>query len=192
MSVNGAPQKPYKGTRPLRFLRVKDGIVDVLQAFLDVHLAFHNLAVLLIVWRVQRIREMWAFAIKHDHFHPHRLWDHQDIREDNSGIDKPGISIDGLQRQLTGDLGSATTLEEVTVAFGLVVLGKITSGLTHHPAWWALDLLATGGPQEEVVLEGLKFSHDACSACFSHQFNNQDKCGSAEIQMQALILSMPV
>ena len=123
-----AEQRPGRATEanqwhpPLKsHSREGDCLIDVIEVLRKVHRAVHNPEIPSIR-RGQRGGEMRSLLIDHLHRHPHRLWDDQDIREDDGGIDESSIAIDGLQRQCACYLRCSTALEEVPLPFHLVIL----------------------------------------------------------------------
>lgn len=71
---------------------------------------------------------MRTLLVHHFDCHAHRLRDNQDVGEDDGGVDETGIALDGLKGQGGGDLGVAADFEEVTPAFGFMVLGEVAAG----------------------------------------------------------------
>lgn len=130
-----AQQGPWRTTETNKrdtALQLKTGernsLVHVVQLGLHVHILCHDLLVLSVRGRLQRLGEVRALLIQHLHDHSHSLGDDQDIREDNGGIDEAIISINGLEGQGRGDLRRAATFEEVTTTLGFMVLGKVATG----------------------------------------------------------------
>lgn len=105
-----------------------DGLVDVVQLLGDVDVALHQLGVLAVAGRAQRVGEVRALLVDHLDRHAHRLRDHQDVGEDDGRVDQAGVALDGLERQGRRDLGVAADFKEVTPAFGFMVLGEVAAG----------------------------------------------------------------
>ena len=87
-----------------------------------------------------------------------RLWDDEDVAENDGGVE--GEPADGLQRDLGRELGRAADLEELVLLAELAELRQVAAGLAHHPHGRALHGLASGGPQDEVVLQGGKLRNE--------------------------------
>ena len=138
--------------------RKSDGLVHVVQRLGHFDRAVHDFAVLRVLWRLQRIGKVGALLVHHDDLHAHGLRDDQDVGEDDGGVEKALIAVDGLQRERRRDLGRPAALEEVMIPFGLMVLreiatsctvsacivGETAKGLTlaHHPHGRAMDSFA--------------------------------------------------
>lgn len=130
----------------------------------------HDLRVLLVVGCFEWVREVRALLVDHLDDHAHGLRNDEDVREDDSGVEKPSEALNGLQGQCRGDFRVAAAFEEIAAALGLVILGEVATGwcmggqvisqrsrivgsvstgwcrglctLAHHPDGWPLDLLA--------------------------------------------------
>ena len=131
----------------------RDGLVDVVQALLHIHLSFHDLCVLGIFRVHEWVGEMRALAVQHNDLHSHGLGNNQDVGEDDGGIDQALEAVNRLQSEVGCNFGVAAAFEEVLLALFLVVFGQVAAGLTHHPAWRAFDGLTASGAEEEVILE---------------------------------------
>jgi hypothetical protein len=87
------------------------------------------------------------------------LWDYENIGEDDRSVNESVEPVDGLEGKVRSDFGAATAIEEVVLAFLLVVLGEVASSyeylvlygaeahirsftLPHHPHGCTLDFLA--------------------------------------------------
>ena len=105
----------------------RNSLIDVIQLFLDINLLLHDFFVLTVVRRLERIGEVRSLLIHHLNVHSHCLGNDQDIREDNSGVDQASISFHGLDGYRRCDFGGPAALEKVAIAFGLMVLGEISS-----------------------------------------------------------------
>src|ERR1700737_3523670 len=82
------------------------------------------------------------------------MWNREDIREQNGGVQR--ISIDGLQRDLAGDIGIGAHGQETPGPRPRCpVLRQITARLTHQPNRPARRRLPQQGAQQQVVLEYL-------------------------------------
>ena len=136
-----------------------DGLVDVAELPGDVDVARQQLAVLGVGRGGQRVREGRALLVHHLDLHAHGLRDDQDVREDDGGVQQPGVALDGLQGQRRGHLRVAAALEEVARALGLVVLGEVAAGwegggghvVSHSELRIGDGLRGGGGTAEEVV-----------------------------------------
>lgn len=105
----------------------RDGLVHVPELGLDVHFPAHHLAVLAVAGVLERVWKVRALLLQHLDDHSHGLGDHEDVGEDDGGVEEAGVALDGLEGDCRSDLGIAADLEEVAVAFGFVVLGEITT-----------------------------------------------------------------
>lgn len=105
-----------------------DGLVDVVQLARDVDLLVEDLAVLRVLRGPEGFGEVRALLVDHLDSHAHGLGDHEDVGEDDGGIDQAGEAVDGLEGDLRGDLRVAATREEVAVALGLMVFGEVPAG----------------------------------------------------------------
>jgi len=65
--------------------------------------------------------------VDHLHNHAHGLRDHQDVGEDDGGIKKAGVALNGLQGQGGRDLGVSAALEEIAASLGFVVFREIAA-----------------------------------------------------------------
>ena len=75
-----------------------DGVVHVLEPFVYTV----RLQILHVFGDIERFREDGAGV--HEHLHAHGLGDDEDVGEDDGGIDKAWITIDGLQGDLCCEL----------------------------------------------------------------------------------------
>lgn len=100
-----------------------DGIVDVAKLVGHVDVPLKYLLVLAVVGVLQGLREVRPLLVHHLHHHPHCLRDHQDVGEDDGGINQALESLDGLKGKGRCDLWVPAALEEITGPLGLVVLG---------------------------------------------------------------------
>lgn len=105
-----------------------DGLVDVVQLLGHVDVALHELGVLAVAGRAQRVGEVGALLVDHLDRHAHGLGDDEDVGEDDGGVDQAGVALNGLEGQGRGDLGVAADFKEVTPAFGFMVLGEVAAG----------------------------------------------------------------
>lgn len=131
-------QRPWGAAEPnqrhpaLQLLpRQGDGLVDVVQLLGDVDVALQDLLVLLVVGRPERVREVRALLVHHLDYHAHGLGYHEDVGEDDGGVEEAGEALDRLEGQGGGNLRVAAALEEVTVALGLVVFGEVSASFSH-------------------------------------------------------------
>lgn len=108
--------------------REGDGLVDVVELLGDIDVALHHKPVLLVLWRLERVREVRALLVDHLNNHAHSLGDDKNIRKDDGGIEQTGISLDGLQSEGRGNLGVAAAFEKVSAALRFMVLGQVASG----------------------------------------------------------------
>lgn len=108
--------------------RERDGLVHVVQLLGHVDVALHQLGVLPVGGGAERVGEVRTLLVDHLDCHAHRLRDHEDVGEDDGGVDQAGIALDGLESQGRGDLGVAADFKEVTPAFGFMVLGEVAAG----------------------------------------------------------------
>lgn len=105
-----------------------NGLVHVVQLLGHIDVPVHDLLVLLVVRRLERLREVRALLVHHLDHHAHGLRYHEDVGEDDGGIEKAGEAFNGLQGNRRGDFGVAAALEEVAGALGFVVFGEVTAG----------------------------------------------------------------
>ena len=112
-----------------------DGLVDVVELARDVDLLVEDLAVLRVLGGLEGLGEVGALLVDHLDRHAHGLGDHEDVGEDDGGVDQAGESVDGLEGDLRGDLRVAAAGEEVAVALGLMVFGEVPAG------WGLLDYM---------------------------------------------------
>jgi hypothetical protein len=92
-------------------------------------MALHDLGVLLVLGRLERLREVRALLVHHLDDHAHGLGYHEDVGEDDGRVEQAGEALDRLQGQGGGDLRVAAALEEVALALGFVVFGEVSAGL---------------------------------------------------------------
>jgi hypothetical protein len=55
------------------------------------------------------------------------LWNDEDIRKYDGGINEVCIPLDGLQCEGRGNLGRAAAIEEIVLAFSFVILWEVSS-----------------------------------------------------------------
>ena len=92
------------------FSRHRDGLKDVAQLFVHVHLGAQLRDV---VGRVQRVGERGPRV--HEDLHAQCLGDDEDVAEDDRCIDETGVAADGLDGDFCGQRGGTTDLEEFVV-----------------------------------------------------------------------------
>ena len=112
-------------------------------------LGFHIMQTLEVLHRPHWIGELRTDPLVHRQRHPHRRRDHEDIGEDDRGIDPH--EIDGLERHLGGELRRMTHGEEVRRGADRPILGEIATRLAHHPDGRTLDRFTAAGTKEEIV-----------------------------------------
>lgn len=138
-----------------------DGLVHIVQLLGHIAMTVQNLAVLAVIRALERAREVRALLVDHLDRHAHGLGNHENVGEDDGGVDEAGEALDWLESQGRCDLGAPADLEEVLGAFGFVVLGEVAAGfrwivskwqswrvngskrtLSHHPYWRPFNLLS--------------------------------------------------
>mmetsp|Transcript_28033 Transcript_28033/g.47525 ORF Transcript_28033/g.47525 Transcript_28033/m.47525 type:complete len:279 (+) Transcript_28033:1406-2242(+) len=88
--------------------------------------------------------------------HPHSLWDHEDIRENDGGIKV--VAKDGLKSNLCNLLGVLAHCKEFLVRHELAIFRKVSSGLAHHPDGDPIHSFPTGCAQHALVFERRKLN----------------------------------
>ena len=84
-----------------------------------------------LVGRIQRI-ELWAFADLEPHRAAERIRDHQNVGEDDRGIEVE--AADRLQRHFSGEFRRETQVEKAAgLGADFAILRQIAAGLAHHP-----------------------------------------------------------
>lgn len=106
-----------------------NGLVYVIQLLGYIDVPLHDFLVLLVVRRLERIREMRTLLVHHFDDHAHGLRYHKNVGENDGGIEEAGETFDGLQGDGRGDFGIAAALEKVAGALGFMVLWEVTAGL---------------------------------------------------------------
>jgi hypothetical protein len=53
---------------------------------------------------------------------------HEDVGEDDGGVNEALVAFDGLEGERGGDFGATAALEKVMLPFRFVVLGQVTTG----------------------------------------------------------------
>jgi hypothetical protein len=69
-----------------------------------------------------------TLLVDHLDGHAHSLGDDENVGEDDGSVEETGVALDGLEGDCRSDLGVTAAFEEVSVAFGFVVLGQVATG----------------------------------------------------------------
>lgn len=84
---------------------------------------------MLVLGCLEGLREMRALLVDHNDLHTHRLWNDEDVGEDDGGIDEACVAFDGLEGERGSNFWAAATLEEVVLSLGFMVFGKVATSL---------------------------------------------------------------
>ena len=99
----------------------------------------------------QGVREDRPFFFFHGDFHAHGSRNHQNIAENNAGVQS--IALDRLERDLASKLGSLAHLEEGMRFAHLSELRQVAPGLPHEPNRQVRNLLLVEHFQKRVVFK---------------------------------------
>mmetsp|Transcript_34875 Transcript_34875/g.76095 ORF Transcript_34875/g.76095 Transcript_34875/m.76095 type:complete len:365 (+) Transcript_34875:533-1627(+) len=128
--------------------RPEHGVKNVAQGLLDIG---REVQLRKILWRLNGKVKLRANRRHHLTRHPHGRWHHQNVREDDQGV-QAGVASERLQRDLGCQGGGLADREEVGVLQQRHVLGQVSARLSHHPLGRPVIRLATSCPQQTVVL----------------------------------------
>jgi hypothetical protein len=93
--------------------------------------------------------EAGADSILYRKPHAHRLWDHQDVAEDDGRVYTQ--EIHRLQGDFRGQFRRPHHSEKVGSLSYRTVFGEVAAGLAHHPDRRSFHRLAPTGPEEEIA-----------------------------------------
>jgi hypothetical protein len=108
--------------------RHSDSLVDIVQRLGYILLLHHHALVLPALWSFQWVGELRTLRVHHYNLHTHCLRDHEDVGEDDGGINEAFVALNGLEGKSRCDLGAAAAFEEIVFAFYLVILREVTTG----------------------------------------------------------------
>ncbi len=94
--------------------------------------------------------DLRALALAEGDAEAHRLGHHQDVGEDDRGVELE--ALERLERDLGGQLGGVADVPEAVLGAHLAVAGQVAAGLAHQPDGGAVDGAAFESGEETLAL----------------------------------------